>query len=357
VTREGEGDATRARDTSPWRKEDAVRLRKGFLSTAVVAAMIAAAVGAAPAGADGKPGDKPGGTAGIGNAVPADVAAGVAAPAVSRAVSQASATIQSRIADFVAVHGTKSSFGVYVDRGVGKVIVQTDAPGAVVSSLVSTFGAMVEVRTESGGDDVSRKSDTSPFWGGSGVAGPKGICTSGYVVQNSAGTRFLAEAGHCFDNGQTATTENGGLTVGSASGNGLSAGQDMVLLGGQSYGSFIYTGGVDDAVASHVLSASDPVVGFANYCTSGRTTGNNCGHTDIDNNAMVCTVTGCKSPVIAYTGGVIPQGGDSGAPFYVDSVSAPDKHIRGHHIAHIGSTAYAELYSRVANRFGVSIVT
>jgi hypothetical protein len=167
----------------------------------------------------------------------------------------------------------------------------------------------------------------------------------------------LTEAGHCFDNGQTAVTENGGLTVGTASGNGLGAGQDMVLLGGQSYGSFIFTGGVDDSVANHVLSAADPVVGFTNYCTSGRTTGNNCGHTDIDNNAMVCTVTGCKSPVIAYTGGVIPQGGDSGAPFYVDSVSAPDKHIRGHHIAHIGSTAYAELFSRVANRFGVSIVS
>jgi hypothetical protein len=32
-------------------------------------------------------------------------------------------------------------------------------------------------------------------------------------------------------------------------------------------------------------------------------------------------------------------------------------HIRGHHIAGGGGTSYAELFSRVANQFGVTIVT
>jgi len=229
----------------------------------------------------------------------------------------------------------------------------------VVSSLVGTLGGLVEVHRQAITDDFSRKSDSPPFWGGAGVALSAGVprCTDGYVVQNSVGTRFMVDAGHCFNNGDTAVTENGGLTVGTASGNGLSIGKDMVLLGGQSYAPDIYTGGVDDAVFAHIASAGDPVVGFNNYCTSGRTTGANCGHTDLDNNATVCTQTGCKSPVIAYNGGNLPQGGDSGAPFYVNSVSAPDMHIRGHHIAGGGGTSYAELFSRVASQFGVTIVT
>jgi hypothetical protein len=332
-----------------------VRLKKTILTSAVVAAL-AITLGAASANAEGKPNA---GTQGAAPAVAADVAAGKAAPAVSQAVSQASFTIQNRIVSYVQANGTRSTFGAYVDRSIGKVVLETDAPGDVVNALVGSFGGMVEVRKQTITDDFSRKSDTPSFWGGAGVTPSVGTpwCTDGYVVQNSAGTRFMVDAGHCFSNGQTAVTENGGLTVGVASGNGLSVGQDMVLLSGQSYSPSIYTGGVDDSVNAHIASAADPVVGFNNYCTSGRTTGANCGHTDLDNNATVCTQTGCKSPVIAYNGGNLPQGGDSGAPFYVNSIGAPDMHIRGHHIAGGGGTSFAELFSRVANRFGVSIVT
>jgi hypothetical protein len=166
----------------------------------------------------------------------------------------------------------------------------------------------------------------------------------------------MVTAGHCFANGATALTELGGRVVGTVSGRGLPT-HDMELISGQSYAPSIYIGGVDSTTGAHIASAADPVVGFTNYCTSGRTTGANCGHTDLDNNATVCTSSGCKSPVIAYNGGTLPQGGDSGAPFYVGSVGAPDMHIRGHHIAGGGGTSYAELYSRVATQFGVTIVT
>jgi hypothetical protein len=333
-----------------------MRLRRTFLTTGVVAAALAVTLGTAPANATGKPDIN---SAPSGKSVPADQAAGITVQAVPEAVSLASATIQSRIINFVQANGTKSTFGAYVDRSIGKVVIETDAPAEVVSSMVGTYRDLVEVRKQTVSDDFSRKSDTPAFYGGAGVSTSQFTpwCSSGYVVQNSAGTRFMVDAGHCFNDGQTAVTENGGLTVGVASGNGLSVGQDMVLLGGQSYGSSIYTGGVDDTVNAHIASASDPVVGFNNYCTSGRTTGANCGHTDLDNNATVCTQTGCKSPVIAYNGGNLPQGGDSGAPFYVGSVGAADMHIRGHHIAGGGGTSYAELFSRVANRFGVTIVT
>jgi len=129
----------------------------------------------------------------------------------------------------------------------------------------------------------------------------------------------------------------------------------MEAISGQSYSPFIYTGGVNSTTSAHIASADDPVVGFSNYCHSGRTTGENCGHTV--SSGTVCTSSGCKSPVIVFTGGTMIQGGDSGAPFYVGSVSGPDKHIRGHVIASGGSTGYAEMWSRVAARFAVTIAT
>ncbi len=321
----------------------------------LAAASLALAIGTAPANAaDPKP-DTGGKTSARGVAA-AD--AGRNAPVTSQAVTAASSAIQTRIVDYVKSRGTKYTFGSYADPTSGKVVIETDAPADVVSSLVGAHGDVVDVREHAVSDNFSRRDDVPSFWGGAGITltAPSARCSSGYTVQNSAGTRFQVTAGHCFTNGQTAVTELGGLVVGTVSGNGLPS-QDMELISGQSYSPFIYLGGVDSGTGAHVASAGDPVVGFADYCHSGRTTGENCGHTATSVTATVCTSSGCKSPVIAFTGGVLPQGGDSGSPFYVASVSAPDKHIRGHVIAGGGGTAYAELWSRVSTRFGVTIVT
>jgi hypothetical protein len=70
----------------------------------------------------------------------------------------------------------------------------------------------------------------------------------------------------------------------------------------------------------------------------------------------VCTQTGCKSPVISYTGPV-SQPGDSGAPFYVYSGDGTNVFIRGMNIAVGGSTSFAEKWSRISSNLGVSIVT
>jgi hypothetical protein len=338
-----------------------VRMKRTIL-TSVVAAALGVALGVAPAanaaGADGKPDTNGKASTGGRSLLAADAAAGKAAPAMSSAVSQASSAIQSRIVDFVRAHGTRHTFGSYADPATGKVVIETDAPADVVSSLVGTFGGRVEVRKQTISDSFSRRDDIPAFWGGAGITltAPNARCSAGYTVQNAAGTRSMVTAGHCFSNGQTAVTELGGRVVGTVSGNGLPS-QDMELIGGQSYGSYIYIGGVNSSTGAHVASAADPVVGFNNYCHSGRTTGENCGHTVNSVTALVCTSSGCKSPVIAFTGGNQPQGGDSGSPFYANSVSAPDKHIRGHIIATDGTTSYAEKWSRVSARFGVSIVT
>jgi len=342
---------------------------KRTLLTSVIAAALATALTVAlgaPGYAAGKPGDEPeppqtNAQDAATRPVPADEAASSGrqlTTAVSPTVNAASATIQSRITSFVRTHGTKNSFGAYTDAATGKVIIETDASAAVVSSLVGTLSGVVEVRRAAVTDAFSRRDDIAPFWGGAGIALTKNVprCSSGYTVKNAVGTRFQITAGHCFSNGQTAVTELGGGVVGSISGNGLPS-QDMERISGQSYSPYIYIGGVNSSTGAHIASAGDPVVGYNNYCHSGRTTGENCGHTVTSVTGTVCTSSGCKSPVIVFTGGVMIQGGDSGAPFYVGSASGPDKHIRGHVIAVGGSTGYAEKWSRVAARFGVTIAT
>jgi len=267
--------------------------------------------------------------------------------------------VATRMTSYVARHGTRYTFATYVDAKLGKVVLNSDAPDAVITGITGADKSAVVVHHEKVQGTFSRKSDTPPFWGGAGIATPVGICSAGYTVQNSAGTRYMVTAGHCGSNGGAVTTENGGLAFGTISGNGGPS-RDMELIGGQSYAGRIYGGGVDSTVSYPVVGAGDPVVGFNNYCHSGRTTGENCGHTAVSVTGSVCTSFGCQSPVIVFTGGVQPQPGDSGDPFFVGAAdpSSSNKWIRGHVFAISGTTTgYAELYSRVASFYGVTVVT
>jgi hypothetical protein len=339
----------------------ALHVRKTLFIAAVVSAL-GVALGAAPAGA-AEPGGKgePLGRVGAADQrlLRAEAAAGAkvkANPVTARAL----AALQGRIANYVRTQGTKHSFGSFIDPTSGRIVVETDAPAGVVSALVGAVAgldaAAVRVRRAPVSDTFSRKADITPYWGGNGVTASVGTpwCSTGFTVRNSAGARSMVTAGHCFANGTSVVTENGGLAMGAVSGNGLPS-QDMELISGSSYGASIFVGGVDSSTGNAVVGAGDPVVGFADYCHSGRTTGENCGHTATSVTAQVCTSSGCKSPVIAFTGGISPAGGDSGSPFYVKS--GTNVWARGIIIAGNGVTTYAEPWSRISARFGVSIVT
>jgi hypothetical protein len=338
-----------------------MRLQRTLLVSAIAASLAVSFAATAGQAASGKPSNEGTTSVGAGRSVAGDgVARSKGALAVSPAVSLASTQIQSRILNYVKAHGTKYSFGSFADPATGKAVIETNAPSTVVASLVSGYGSVSEIRRTDTVDHYSRRDDVPAYWGGNGITlqgtAPSARCSSGYAVKNSAGTRFMVTAGHCFSNGQNAVTELGGRLVGTVSGNGLPS-QDMEIISGQSYGSSIFVGGVNSSTGNHIASAGDPVVGYTDYCHSGRTTGEHCGHRADSVTATVCTSSGCKSPVIAFTGGYLPQGGDSGSPFYVKSTSGSDKHIRGHVIAGNGTTSYAEKWSRVAARFGVTIVS
>jgi len=291
-----------------------------------------------------------------------------AAPAVSSAAASALATIQTRIARYVAAHGTRYSFASYVDATTGRIVLSTNAPGAVVSGLTDMSAAaagqrqaagQMQVRRRAITDTFNRRDDVQPYWGGGGITSGGFLCSSGYAVQNSAGTRFMVTAGHCFANGSTVLTESGANTYGTVSNRRLPTvtgdASDMELLGGQSYSGRIFTGGVSSTSSIPVVAAGTAFVGYNNYCHSGRTTGENCGHTANSITAQVCTQTGCKSPVIAFTGGTMIQGGDSGGTFYAKDASGA--WIRGNVIATDGTTGWAEPWTTISPTLGVSIVT
>jgi hypothetical protein len=130
--------------------------------------------------------------------------------------------------------------------------------------------------------------------------------------------------------------------------------RDMELIGGQSYAGRVYVGGTTSSSSKAVAGAGDPVAGVTGYCASGQTTGEQCNQTVQSTSAIVCTQTGCKWPVIEYTGGP-SQPGDSGAPFYLPGGSG-QVFARGAVIAGNGTQSYAEKWSRISSTFGVSIV-
>ena len=251
------------------------------------------------------------------------------------------------------------NYASYLDLKTGKVVLKTDAPTSVTEPLKQQFAGLIDQQHEVVRDTFDRRNDVPSFWGGSSISDGQFVCSSAFVVQKPTGARYLATAGHCFGVGTNVYTTDGGRLLGSVVQRGPFLpwpfqSYDMELIGGQSYGSYIFVGGTSSSTGRHVAGAADPVVGFTNYCRSGQTSGEQCGETVTSVNAQVCTQTGCKSPVISYTGPV-SQPGDSGAPFYV--YGGTDVHIRGLNIASGGSTSYAEKWSRIASNLGVSIVT
>jgi hypothetical protein len=246
------------------------------------------------------------------------------------------------------------AYGFYYDPRRDAMVVGTDAAADVVAPLLRTYPGKIVYQNAPTRRD-SRLNDGPPHWGGSSIndTGSTPDCSSAFSVQNSVGTRFMVTAAHCFELGTAVKSTGGGGSFGTVVSRGPFPVWDQELLGGASYGSYIYTGG-SAGVGTHVGSASDPVVGFTGYCRSGQTTFEQCGSTVTSLSGSFCDASGCTPSLIVYTGGGTSAGGDSGAPYYLPGTNVA---IRGMHIARSGTTMYAERYNAIAAHFGVSIVT
>jgi hypothetical protein len=344
----------------------AARAALALFAFAVVAALASApAHASADAGGESKPTGTPANAAvGADQAPDRSARAGAnASPAAANALK----AIQQRIARYVENHGTKYTFASHLDSDTGRIVLDSNAPASVMAGLTRMTDPAqqrevgnAQVRRTTISDAWHRRDDIPSFWGGAGITNSGGICSAGYAVKNWWGTVSSVTAGHCFANGANALVESGLRSYGTVSGRRLPTvtghPMDMELLGGQSYAGRVYTGGVFSTTSRPVVAAGAAFAGYTNYCHSGRTTGENCGHTATSTNAQVCTQSGCKSPVIEFTGGTMIQGGDSGGAFYALDGSG-GAWIRGNVIATNGTTGWAQPYTTVASEYGVSIVT
>jgi hypothetical protein len=254
----------------------------------------------------------------------------------------------------------KYSYTSHVDLQTGRVALQTDAPASVTERLVKEHPE-IELRDGKPVEDLfNRRDDIPSFWGGASIQSGGGVCSTGFTVRNSSGARFITTAAHCYAVGATVRTPTNTL-VGTVTRRGTLGStwffdnRDAELIGGQSYAARVYTGGVFSTSSKALVSAGDPVAGVTGYCSSGQTSGEQCNQTVQSTGAMACTSTGCKWPVIEYTGGP-SQGGDSGGSFYIPS-AAGQVFARGAVIAGNGTTSFAEPWSRISSSMGVSIAT
>ena len=261
-----------------------------------------------------------------------------------------------------------NSYASYIDATTGEIVLVTDASEEDIEDIKDLPDAadkgqaqkakVVKERTE---DVWHRRDDIPSFWGGGGIAAGGGICSAGYAARKtSTGAIVSVTAGHCWANGTAVNNESGTQAYGTVSDRRLptSTGHamDVELVGGKSYAGRIFTGGITSTTSIPVVAAGGATAGYANYCHSGRTTGQSCGHTATSINGQVCTQTGCKSPVIVFTGGNMIQPGDSGGTFYA-TTDAPSAWIRGNTIASGGGTGYAMPWVTTASALGLTIVT
>ena len=252
----------------------------------------------------------------------------------------------------------KYGYSSHLDLHTGKVVVESAVPAAF-DGLLKEHPEEVELQESKPLEDqFHRRDDINPFWGGASITSGGGTCSAGFTVRKPSGTRFMTTAAHCFAVGATVRTPTGTLFGPVTQRGTLNSfwfwdNRDVELIGGQSYAARVYTGGVFSSSSKAVVGAGDPVAGVTGYCTSGQTSGEQCNQTVNSTGAIVCTQTGCKWPVIQYTGGP-SQPGDSGGSMYLPGASG-QVFARGSVIAGNGTTSFAEPWSRMSSAMGVSI--
>jgi hypothetical protein len=254
----------------------------------------------------------------------------------------------------------KYGYASHLDLQTGRVILETDAPESVIAPLVKEHPEIALQESKPVGDLFNRRDDVPAFWGGASIQSGGATCSTGFTVRKPSGVRFITTAAHCYSVGANVRTPTSTF-VGSVTQRGTLGSiffwdnRDVELIGGVSYAPRVYTGGVFSATSKAVVGAGDPVSGFTGYCTSGQTSGEQCGQHVQSTGAIVCTQTGCKWPVIEYTGGP-SQPGDSGGSFYLPGATG-QVFARGEVIAGNGTTSYAEPWSAMSSAMGVTIAT
>ncbi len=211
----------------------------------------------------------------------------------------------------------------------------------------------VSLEVTEGGGRLSRSSDNPPHWGGAKIVKSTGgaPCSTGFVVKNSAGTRFMVTAAHC--GALNTVWKSGSYTVGKITKRAPYPTFDLALISEKSYGTYIYMGG-SAGNGTATGAAANPSLN-SKYCTSGISSNENCDMDTLSLTGVFCASDGCTSGLAVLVGIYPVLPGDSGGPLVMKG--SGKVYPRGIVIAGSGLTTYAERWGSIKSYFSVSSVT
>ncbi|MFF7843182.1 hypothetical protein ACFZC6_30970 [Streptomyces ossamyceticus] len=180
-------------------------------------------------------------------------------------------------------HKDARTYGVgwTYDGEKDKVVVNLEGPESAAASLESLKPDAIEVQPGRFTPHNTRFNDYAPFYGGGAIkkqgSGNTHDCTAGFTIRHKPdGQKRMVTAAHCFFWNDTITTGDG-----KNFGNVTSVHQwlDAEAMTGQNYTGRIYAGGYKESETTRWVG------GYSNwfywgrqFCVSGATTFNHCGH-------------------------------------------------------------------------------
>ncbi|WP_238006829.1 S1 family peptidase [Dactylosporangium sp. AC04546] len=226
------------------------------------------------------------------------------------------------------------------DEEHNRVVITVDRMSdPLLNALAARYGTTdVAIRYspkhEKGHDD-GRDNDTSPFYGGALINAPAGTCSTGFPWYSGT-TSYMVTAGHCAPNGGSVSTpaqSMGSVTASSRENRNPGVGTvyltgqttyrgDIALIqmsSGRASGSSIFRGGVGSSSSYAIDSMwSRAPQNGDQYCTGGRTTGEQCGWVVVN---VRINYTNSNGEVLRNVSqgrkqGQCTMGGDSGGPTY-----------------------------------------
>ena len=249
------------------------------------------------------------------------------------------------------------AYGFGFDPVAGVVLVQSEAPEELFAQLEADFPGKIDFHP---GKFylASMHSDSAPFSGGADLNGEE-LCTSGFTMRWSNGTKRMVTAGHCFSGVGSHTTNMGTGAYGS-----YFPDYDIATVSGSTYAGYVWTA---NTTKRPVSDASNPIVGW-DYCISGRSSGVKCQWEVTQLGVTICyfnNYPGCAHSLAAfkrYDDSHILNG-DSGGPLWLGTVSdtgALAVGVRGvisgffWDIYTFSWRSYATQYNQIATQLGGS---
>jgi hypothetical protein len=253
---------------------------------------------------------------------------------------------------FAAVAAGGPAQGLYADERTGEVVIHVFVGDGDVDDAIDQVSAAFQ--TAAAGDDVLFRMELIDGPGENTNRGGRitWACTSGFTVQNGAGTQGMTTAGHCGDYQPYRWFSD--ATTWFATGFQAEVRSSVADLqwhttSAQPIEALFHADSTTTARAQ--IGQGVGAVGQS-VCRRGRTTGYDCTHVTSINYAPLfdeaCPGVTC-SPVFSLTDGAATQPGDSGGPWFLGNTP------HGITMGHVGSSSF---YTRVwyLNQLGLTLL-